>query len=65
MDKDELNEIYLRLHKILNNKKGIKKTIAGQYVYGFLVALCDYKVITFEEYQKIRNLLVKDFGYFA
>lgn len=62
---DRIKEIHDRLRGILLDKKGIKKALAGQYVYGFLVALVDYKVITKEEYERIRDLLVDEFGYFA
>jgi len=54
-----------RLEKILEGKTGFKKALAGQYVYGFLVALNDFKVISEEEYREIRDTLVARFGKFA
>ena len=57
--------IYQRMRTILKDKKGIKKALAGQYVYGFLVALVDYEVISGDEYREIMDDLVSEFGHFA
>lgn len=61
----KIEKIYERLSNILKGKKGIQKALAGQYVYGFLVALVDYGVITQEEYRTIRDMLVAEYGHFA
>ncbi len=58
-------EIYTRLREILKGKKGVKKAMAGQYVYGFLVALRDFNVLSEDEYKEIRDSLISEFGYFA
>jgi len=62
---EKISEIYQRMRAILKDKKGIKKALAGQYVYGFLVALVDYGVISGDEYREIMDDLVSEFGHFA
>ena len=57
--------IYQRMRTILKDKKEVKKVLAGQYVYGFLVALVDYEVISGDEYREIMDDLVSEFGHFA
>jgi len=61
----EIKEVYQRMRAILKDKKGVKKALAGQYVYGFLVALVDCKVISGDEYREIMDDLVSEFGHFA
>jgi len=61
----EIKEVYQRMRAILKDKKGVKKALAGQYVYGFLVALVDYGVISGDEYREIMDDLVSEFGHFA
>ncbi len=63
--KDSKTQILKRLEEILEGKTGIKKALAGQYVYGFLVASRDLKAISEEEYREIRDSLIARFGRFA
>jgi len=56
MENEELNKIIERLNSVVEKyEKGMKRRYREWWAMGFLVALVDHKVITEDEYRKIRD----------
>ncbi|RLF98634.1 hypothetical protein DRN58_06545 [Thermococci archaeon] len=56
MENEELNKIIERLNSVVEKyEKGIKRRYDEEWARGFMIALVDHKVITEDEYRKIRD----------